>query len=174
MQNVLALIRLGSQMEGQNINSGSIERSAAMSVSGFAGGKTVGGRERRRPGRQVGLGGPTGEILVYCANRRVGCTAGKPGLHSGSSAHKHASDSESTPRVHPGWSKGIRIGSLKDGKVTIFIPGHKTDSPVLCFALIARGRSHTGAPHFDSGNRTLRSDSRFPPGFDSTGPESAR
>jgi DNA-binding beta-propeller fold protein YncE len=41
----------------------------------------------------------------------------------------YASDSESTPRVHPGWSKGIRIGSLKDGKVTMFIPGHKTESP---------------------------------------------
>jgi hypothetical protein len=41
----------------------------------------------------------------------------------------YVSDSESTPRVHPGWRKGIRIGSLKDGKVTIFIPGHETDSP---------------------------------------------
>src|SRR5262249_44690491 len=34
-----------------------------------------------------------------------------------------------TPRSHPGWLKGIRIGSLKDGKVTIFVPPHKTDSP---------------------------------------------
>ncbi len=34
-----------------------------------------------------------------------------------------------TPRVHPGWLKGIRIGSLKDGKVTTFVPPHKTDSP---------------------------------------------
>ena len=41
----------------------------------------------------------------------------------------YAADSESTSRTHPGWQKGIRIGSLKDGKVTIFIPGHKTDSP---------------------------------------------
>jgi DNA-binding beta-propeller fold protein YncE len=41
----------------------------------------------------------------------------------------YASDSESTPRTHLGWRKGIRIGSLKDGKVTIFIPGHMTDSP---------------------------------------------
>ena len=29
----------------------------------------------------------------------------------------------------PGLAQGIRIGSLKDGKVTIFIPPHKTDSP---------------------------------------------
>ena len=33
-------------------------------------------------------------------------------------------DSESTERVHPGWQRGIRIGSLKDGKVTTFIPPH--------------------------------------------------
>jgi len=41
----------------------------------------------------------------------------------------YTADSESTERVHPGWLKGIRIGSLKDGKVTIFIPPHKTDAP---------------------------------------------
>jgi hypothetical protein len=41
----------------------------------------------------------------------------------------YASDSESTEKVHPGWLRGIRIGSLKDGKVTMFIPAHKTDSP---------------------------------------------
>jgi len=41
----------------------------------------------------------------------------------------HASDSESTTRTHPGWRKGIRIGSLKDSKVRILIPPHETDSP---------------------------------------------
>jgi DNA-binding beta-propeller fold protein YncE len=41
----------------------------------------------------------------------------------------YTADSESTERVHPGWLRGIRIGSLKDGKVTMFIPPHKTDSP---------------------------------------------
>jgi sugar lactone lactonase YvrE len=41
----------------------------------------------------------------------------------------YVADSESTPRSHPGWLKGIRIGSLNDGKVTIFVPPHKTDSP---------------------------------------------
>ena len=41
----------------------------------------------------------------------------------------YVADSESTPRSHPGWLKGIRIGSLKDGKVTTFVPPHKTDSP---------------------------------------------
>jgi DNA-binding beta-propeller fold protein YncE len=41
----------------------------------------------------------------------------------------YVSDSESTARVHPGWLRGIRIGSLKDGKVTMFVPPHKTDMP---------------------------------------------
>ena len=41
----------------------------------------------------------------------------------------YASDSESDDRRHPGWRRGIRIGSLKDGKVTMFIPPHETDSP---------------------------------------------
>ncbi len=41
----------------------------------------------------------------------------------------YTADSESDARRHPGWVKGIRIGSLKDGKVTTFVPPHKTDSP---------------------------------------------
>ncbi len=36
----------------------------------------------------------------------------------------YTTDSESTEKVHPGWDRGIRIGSLKDGKVTIFVPAH--------------------------------------------------
>jgi DNA-binding beta-propeller fold protein YncE len=36
----------------------------------------------------------------------------------------YTADSESSERVHPGWQRGIRIGSLKDGKVTMFIPPH--------------------------------------------------
>jgi DNA-binding beta-propeller fold protein YncE len=41
----------------------------------------------------------------------------------------YAADSESTPKRNPGWLKGIRIGSLKDGKVTMFVPPHKTAAP---------------------------------------------
>ena len=41
----------------------------------------------------------------------------------------YATDSESTEAVHPGWSRGIRIGSLADGRVTIFVPPHMTASP---------------------------------------------
>lgn len=32
------------------------------------------------------------------------------------------SESESVSRNHPGWKRGIRVGSLKDGKVIAFIP----------------------------------------------------
>ena len=39
----------------------------------------------------------------------------------------YAADSESDSKRHPGWLKGVRIGSLKDGKVIIFVPPHKTD-----------------------------------------------
>lgn len=36
----------------------------------------------------------------------------------------YTADSESSERTHRGWLTGIRIGSLNDGKVTIFIPPH--------------------------------------------------
>ncbi|MBI4485857.1 MAG: hypothetical protein HY655_07590 [Acidobacteria bacterium] len=41
----------------------------------------------------------------------------------------YTADSESSERVHPGWRRGIRIGSLEDGKVTIFVPPHMTNTP---------------------------------------------
>jgi DNA-binding beta-propeller fold protein YncE len=36
----------------------------------------------------------------------------------------YTADSESDAARHPGWQRGIRIGSVKDGKVTIFVPPH--------------------------------------------------
>jgi DNA-binding beta-propeller fold protein YncE len=41
----------------------------------------------------------------------------------------YATDSESNDSVHPGWSRGVRIGSAEDGRVTMFIPPHETSSP---------------------------------------------
>ncbi len=43
----------------------------------------------------------------------------------------YATDSESgEPRGrNPGWRRGIRIGSVRDGKVRYFIPPHETDIP---------------------------------------------
>ncbi len=36
-------------------------------------------------------------------------------------------DSESNRKTNPGWKRGIRIGSVKDGKVTAFIPDPEPD-----------------------------------------------
>jgi len=42
----------------------------------------------------------------------------------------YTADSESSDRTHPGWQRGIRIGSLAAGKVTIFIPPHVVPNSV--------------------------------------------
>ena len=34
----------------------------------------------------------------------------------------YAADSESNTKRNPGWKRGIRIGSARDGKLTAFIP----------------------------------------------------
>jgi streptogramin lyase len=46
------------------------------------------------------------------------------GIHIDSRDTIYVADSESgsVSRNHPGWKRGIRIGSIKDGKVTAFIP----------------------------------------------------
>jgi DNA-binding beta-propeller fold protein YncE len=41
----------------------------------------------------------------------------------------YTADSESDEARHSGWLKGIRIGSLSDGKVTMFVPPHITENP---------------------------------------------
>ena len=41
----------------------------------------------------------------------------------------YTADSESDAKRHPGWRRGVRIGSLKDGKVTGFVPPHPAESP---------------------------------------------
>jgi sugar lactone lactonase YvrE len=51
------------------------------------------------------------------------------GLHMDSGDVLYAIDSESNATNHPGWRKGVRIGSAKDGNVMFFIPGHQTDRP---------------------------------------------
>jgi sugar lactone lactonase YvrE len=49
------------------------------------------------------------------------------GIAIGPNDMLYAADSESSAQRHPGWLKGIRIGSLKDGKVTMFVPPHQAD-----------------------------------------------
>jgi sugar lactone lactonase YvrE len=41
----------------------------------------------------------------------------------------YGADSESNSRSNPGWKRGIRIGSAKDGKVTYFIPDTTAPDP---------------------------------------------
>jgi streptogramin lyase len=55
---------------------------------------------------------------------------GRPsGLYIDRNDKLYVMDADSTSVNHPGWKKGIRIGSAKDGKVIAFVPGHTTDNP---------------------------------------------
>jgi sugar lactone lactonase YvrE len=40
-----------------------------------------------------------------------------------------STDSQSSPSTHPGWKRGVRIGSAKDGSVKFLIPPHQTEDP---------------------------------------------
>ncbi len=51
------------------------------------------------------------------------------GIHIDKNDTLYAIDSESSATSHPGWKKGVRIGSARDGKVSFFIPGHQTNTP---------------------------------------------
>lgn len=51
------------------------------------------------------------------------------GIHITRDDVLYAIDSESNAENHPGWRKGVRIGSARDGQVMYFIPGHATDRP---------------------------------------------
>lgn len=55
---------------------------------------------------------------------------GRPsGLYIDKNDKLFVMDADSTAANHPGWKKGIRIGSAKDGALTAFVPGHQTDNP---------------------------------------------
>ena len=55
---------------------------------------------------------------------------GRPsGLYIDKDDRLYVIDADSTAANNPGGTKGIRIGSAKDGKVRMFVPGHKTDTP---------------------------------------------
>jgi sugar lactone lactonase YvrE len=50
------------------------------------------------------------------------------GLYIDKNDRMYVADADSGARNHPGWKRGIRIGSAKDGKVTAFVPGHTEGS----------------------------------------------
>ncbi len=53
---------------------------------------------------------------------------GRPsGLYIDRDDKLYVIDADSSPANNPGWNKGIRIGSARDGKVVAFVPGHQTD-----------------------------------------------
>ncbi len=70
----------------------------------------------------------------------------------------YAADSESDPKRHPGWLKGIRIGSLKDGKVTSFVPPHKTDAPD---GAMGEGIAIDGAGNLFTAEATVRGITKY-------------
>ena len=49
------------------------------------------------------------------------------GLHITADDMLYAIDSESTPRNHPDWQEGIRIGHASEDRVTAFIPPHESE-----------------------------------------------
>jgi DNA-binding beta-propeller fold protein YncE len=53
---------------------------------------------------------------------------GRPsGLYIAPDDTLYVSDNQSNAERHPGWTRGIRIGSARDGKVTAFIPDPEFD-----------------------------------------------
>jgi DNA-binding beta-propeller fold protein YncE len=71
----------------------------------------------------------------------------------------YTTDSESTEKVHPGWQRGIRIGSLKDGKVTMFIPPHMT--PNSSDGAMGEGIAIDAAGNIYSAEAQLRGVTKF-------------
>ena len=55
---------------------------------------------------------------------------GRPsGLYIDKDDKLYVIDADSSAANNPGWKKGIRIGSARDGTVVAFVPGHQTDNP---------------------------------------------
>jgi len=53
---------------------------------------------------------------------------GRPsGLYIAADDTIYVSDNQSNTQRHPGWTRGIRVGSARDGKVTAFIPDPEFD-----------------------------------------------
>jgi len=71
----------------------------------------------------------------------------------------YTADSESTANVHPGWQRGIRIGSLKDGKVTTFIPPHMT--PNSADGAMGEGIAIDAAGNLYTAEATLRGVTKY-------------
>jgi DNA-binding beta-propeller fold protein YncE len=71
----------------------------------------------------------------------------------------YTTDSESTEKVHPGWQRGVRIGSVKDGKVTMFIPPHAV--PNSADGAMGEGIAIDAAGNVYSAEANLRGVTKF-------------
>lgn len=71
----------------------------------------------------------------------------------------YTADSESDEPRHPGWRRGIRIGSLKDGKVTTFIPPHAT--PDLADGQMGEGIAIDAAGNLYTAEAQLRGITKY-------------
>ncbi len=70
----------------------------------------------------------------------------------------YVADSESNSKTNPGWKRGIRIGSAKDGKVTAFIPDPEPD-PEKVITSAAEGVAADASGNVygaEVGSRTLK------------------
>jgi sugar lactone lactonase YvrE len=71
----------------------------------------------------------------------------------------YVADHQSDPKTNPGFTKGIRIGSVKDGNVTAFIPDPDPDGTQEGVAVDAQGNvygSLTGGPAGAVGGAALK------------------
>jgi hypothetical protein len=80
---------------------------------------------------------------------------GKPsGVYINKNDDIYVSDSESTEKTNPGFMQGIRVGNVKDGKVTAFIPETKELSAVEGVAADDAANiygGYTNTPNFTKG-----------------------
>ena len=70
----------------------------------------------------------------------------------------YVADSESNSKTNPGWKRGIRIGSAKDGRVTAFIPDPEPD-PEKVITSAAEGVAADASGNVygaEVGSRTLK------------------
>ena len=93
-------------------------------------------RTRWRSTRAAACSSATAETRACRSSTRTASSSpsgSSSGVRAACTSTRTTSCTSSTPirapATNPGWKKGIRIGSAKDGKVVAFVPGHQTDNP---------------------------------------------
>jgi sugar lactone lactonase YvrE len=85
---------------------------------------------------------------------------GRPsGLYIDKADKLYVIDADSSTANHPGWKKGIRIGSAKDGKVSAFVPGHVEGGPE---GAAGEGVVTDAAGNLYAAENTLKGVTRYP------------